>query len=323
MLESFFDGTKTLDGVILNFNETGLLIMNIGIAFIMFGVALGIKVKDFTRVLVQPKAVITGFIAQFLLLPALTFLLIVSFGLPVSISLGMLLVASCPGGNISNFITSLAKGNVALSVSLTSISDLFSVLMTPLNFVFWAGLYMETIPLVNPIEISVLEVFSTILLLLGLPLWLGMWFSKVFPEITKLINNTIKRISIGIFIAFLLVAIGLNIENFYKYIWFILPIVIVHNFMALGAGWVLAKLVKTNKKDRKTITIETGIQNSGIALVLIFSNKIFPEGYGGIAFIVAWWGIWHLISGLVLGKIWAGKFSPEDKFLPKLDEEYT
>lgn len=320
MLESFFESTGQIDHISLNFNEQGLLLMNIGIAFIMFGVALGIKVRNFTRVLIQPKAVITGFIAQFFLLPAMTFLMVSSIGLPVSFSLGMLLVASCPGGNISNFITSLARGNVALSVSLTTISDLFSVLMTPLNFTFWAGLYIDTLPLVNPVEISAYEVFKTIFTLIILPIIVGMWFSKEFPNATKRINNPIKYLSILIFVAFIGIAIEANIEHFYKYIWLILPIVIIHNLFALSIGWVFSKLVRLNRRDRRTITIETGIQNSGIALIMIFSNKIFPEGYGGVAFITAWWGIWHIISGLILGKFWAGKVTKKAKLLPKLED---
>jgi len=323
MFESFFEGTKTIDQINLNFNETGLLMMNIGIAFIMFGVALGIKAKNFTRVLIQPKAVLTGFVAQFVLLPAMSFLLITSLNLPVSLSLGILLVAACPGGNISNFITSLARGNVALSVSLTTISDLFSVLMTPLNFTFWASLYVDTLPLANPIVISSYEVFKTFFVLLALPIVVGMWFSKEFPRITKFINNPIKIVSIVIFVIFIGIAIAVNFEHFYKYIWFILPIVMLHNFLALSIGWIAAKLMKLSRRDRRTITIETGIQNSGIALILIFSNHIFPDGYGGVAFITAWWGIWHIISGLILGKFWAGKISKKTKLLPKLDDDAT
>ena len=147
-----------------------------------------------------------------------------------------------------------------------------------------------------------------------------MWFSKEFPKATRKINNPIKKISIGVFVVFILIAIGVNIDNFYKYIWFILPIVIFHNFLALTMGWIFAKIMRTSKKDRITITIETGIQNSGIALLLIFNNKIFPEGYGGVAFVAAWWGIWHIVSGLILGILWAGKVSKDSKFLPKLDD---
>ncbi len=321
LFEIFLQQIQVIDQLSLNFNELGITFMNIAIGFIMFGIALGIKTKDFTRVLIQPKSILTGFVTQFFLLPALTFLLVISVGFPVSISLGMLLVASCPGGNISNFFTSLAKGNVALSVSLTTISDLFSILMTPLNFTFWAGLYMDSVPLAHPIEISALDVFKTIVLLLGIPIWLGMWVAKVFPNFTRKINNSLKIISIFIFILFIVVALSFNFENFYKYLWIILPIVAIHNLMAFGLGWLAARIMRTSRKDRRTISIEVGIQNSSIALVLIFSHQIFPQGYGGIAFIVAWWGIWHIFAGLIISKLWAGKAELSPKLLPKLNDE--
>ena len=153
MFEKYNTTLKSLDGIILNFNESGLPMMNIAIAFIMFGVALNLKTESFKNVIQLPKAIITGLFSQFFLLPSVTFLIIIFADLPVSVSLGMLLVASCPGGNISNFITSLAKGNVALSVSLTAISDVSSVVMTPLNFTIWGNLYLATLLLAHPIEI--------------------------------------------------------------------------------------------------------------------------------------------------------------------------
>ncbi len=305
MYENFIKTLEELNGVSLNFNEGSLFVMNIVIAFIMFGVALGIKKQDFLDLKKNPKPVITGFVAQFVLLPAFTFLLIISIKLPVAIALGMLLVAACPGGNVSNFITSLAKGNIALSVSLTAIADLASVIMTPLNFTFWGNLYLETLPLVHPIHIPFSQVMETILLLMALPLTVGMFFSHKFPELTKKIVKPIKLFSLFAFFAFVAGALAANFGLFMKYIHVIFPIVIIHNLLAYLIGWSAGGLMRVGTENRKTITIEIGIQNSGLALILFFNHKIFPDGYGGVAFIAAWWGVWHIITGLIISTIWA------------------
>lgn len=319
MFESYNNKLLPLDFIKLNFNETGLMIMNITIAFIMFGVALGIKRENFQNIVKDPKPVITGVVSQFILMPAMTFLIVMVAKLPISISLGMLLVAACPGGNVSNFITSLARGNVALSVSLTAIADLASIIMTPLSFTFWGNLYLETLPLQNPIQIPFIEVLKTITLLMGVPLILGLWFQRKFPETTKRIFKTIKIVSFIIFLGFIAGAIAANFEYFSKYFWLLFPIVLIHNLLAFTTGFSVAGLMRLSLLNRKTITIETGIQNSGIALVLIFNNNIFPEGYGGIAFIAAMWGIWHIASGLIISTLWSYRNEPVKE--PVLSQE--
>lgn len=308
MIEKFQSLLAEFDNVQLNFNESSLLALNISIAFIMFGIALGMKRSNFNEIAKSPKALIAGVFAQFLLLPALTFVIIYFANLPVSVSLGMLLVAACPGGNISNFITSLAKGNVALSVSLTAVADLLSILMTPLNFTFWGNLYIGTLPLQNPIVIPFMDVMQTILLLMGIPLVLGLLFAQKFPKITSKIYTPIKNISIILFIGFVFFAIRANGEYFFKYWYVLLPVVFVHNALALTMGFFGARILRLAKKNIRTITIETGIQNSGLALVLIFNQKILPEGMGGVAGIAAMWGIWHIVSGLAIGFFWAKRY---------------
>ncbi len=305
MLKNYFKSLENLNGFALNFSESGLFMMSIVIAFIMFGVSLGIKRKDFYEIAQNPKSVITGIISQFVLMPSATFLIVFFAELPVSVSLGMLLVAACPGGNISNLITSIAKGNVALSVSLTAFSDMASIIMTPLNFTFWGTMYISTLPLANPVEIPFFEVLKTILFLMGVPLFAGLWVANKYPKVAQKIFKPIKAVSFVFFAIFILGAIFANKELFLKYILLVLPIVIIHNFSAFLIGYISGKLTKLSIYDKKTIIIETGIQNSGIALILIFSNKIFPPGYGGAAFIVSVWGVWHMISGLALSSIMA------------------
>ncbi len=304
-----FGDLSVLDKYTLNFSQSGLFLLNITLAIIMFGVALGIKTQNFKNILARPKPVIIGLISQFFILPAITFLLILLIKPSESVALGMILVAACPGGNISNFITSLAKANIELSVSLTGISTILSVFLTPFNFAFWGGLFVKTSKLLRPIEIDFFQMFQTVIIILGIPLILGILFAKKFPKTTDKIKNIFKIVSIIIFAGFVIIALSNNFSLFLRYIYLIFFIVLIHNGFALLSGYITATAFKLDIKNRRAISIETGIQNSGLALVLIFNPKIFPYDLqiGGMAFIAAWWGIWHIISGMFLAYLWGIK----------------
>lgn len=305
-------GLAKLDWVKLNFSPLSLLIMNITIAFIMFGVALEIKPESFKQIIKEPKSLILGIFSQFLALPAITFLLIYFIQPTPSVALGMILVAACPGGNVSNFMSSLAKGNMALSISLTAFATVVAVFMTPVNFAFWGNLYSETSNMVIPIRIDFFEILRTVMLLLGLPVIVGIWFSRQYPKLTFKIIKPIKKISMVIFLMFVVGALLGNLEFFKSYIHLIMFIVIAHNGLALLTGFSIASLARLPKMDRRSLTIETGIQNSGLGLVLIFNPRLF-DGLGGMAFIAAWWGIWHIISGLIMSYLWSRKPLPSEE----------
>jgi len=310
MLESL----KVLDELRLNFSQSGLFVLNLTLAFIMFGVALEIKLEHFKKVILTPVSTLVGVFSQFFLLPLFTFLIaiLLKHYITPTIALGMILVASCPGGNISNFMSSLARGNVALSVSLTAIATLSAIFMTPLNFSLWGGLFTDIYSrtdasgLVRPLEIDVWQMFQTVFILLGIPLLLGMWFNHRFPDLTKKMVVPIKRLSIVFFMGMVVMAFMNNFDYFKAHIKYIFLLVLIHNAVALTAGYSIAALFKRNATDRKTISIETGIQNSGLGLVLLFNPKIFPPdlAIGGMAFITAWWGIWHILSGLGIAGLW-------------------
>lgn len=315
------ESLTVLDGIRLNFSQGSLFVLNIALALIMFGVALEIKVSQFKKILQKPKSAIVGFISQFLVLPAITFLLTIllkDFITP-TIAMGMILVAACPGGNISNFISALAKGNTALSVSLTAIATLSAVFMTPLNFSFWGGLYNRYISrhdasaLLRTLEIDTGQVFQTVFILLGIPLIIGMVVNHKFPDFAKKLIKPIRIFGIVFFFALIIMSFSNNFSYFVKYIHLIFLIVLVHNGLALLSGYLMGTAFSLNNQDRRTVSIETGIQNSGLGLVLIFNPKIFPPemAIGGMAFIAAWWGIWHILSGLGIAYIWGKKPLPE------------
>ena len=292
---------EAIDQVQLNFSEDSLTLLNILLGFIMFGVALGIKKTHFTDLVKDPKSPAIGVISQFILLPLLTFLLVMILRPAPSLALGMILVAACPGGNISNFMSSFSGSNAALSVGLTAIATLSAVIMTPFNFSLYGNLYPGAAPLLQDIQIDFWKMLKTVFTLLGIPLVLGMLFAHYFPKITKRIQAPISVLSFLIFLGFILVAFVNNYDLFLKWIHAVVFLVLAHNMLGFLLGYFLPKTFKRSEKDCRAISIETGIQNSGLGLVLIFN---FFDGLGGMAVVAAWWGIWHIISGLTLATFW-------------------
>ncbi len=299
-----------LDNVHLNFDSEAQWVLNIALALVMFGIALEISVDDFKGLFHKPKIILTGVCSQFILLPAITFLLVLSIDPMASMALGMFMVAACPGGNVSNFITHLAGGNTALSVSLTAIATLLAVVMTPLNLQFWGSLYPPTASILKEIAISPLEMVKLVSLLLGLPLLLGMWINHHWPILAKKMGKVLKMVSLVFFVALIFLALYNNRAVFVDYVFYVLWIVILHNLLAFATGFSFARLLGLSQKDIRSITIETGIQNSGLGLLLIFA---FFEGLGGMALLAAFWGIWHLVSGLILAAIWGHRPLKKEK----------
>ncbi|MFD0796938.1 bile acid:sodium symporter family protein [Maribacter chungangensis] len=293
-----------LDNIHINYNGEALWTMNVVLAFVMFGIALEISVGDFKQLWSKPKPVLVGVLSQFLVLPAFTFLLVWSIDPYPSIALGMFMVAACPGGNISNFISHLAGGNTALSVCLTAIATLLAVVMTPLNLQLWGSFYGPTSVILKEVAISPWQMVKLVGLLLGLPLVLGMFVNYWKPRLAFKMAKILKVVSLLFFIALVFLALYNNREVFFDYIFYVFWIVLVHNILAFFTGFSLAKAFGLHTPDTKSITIETGIQNSGLGLLLIFT---FFDGLGGMALLAAFWGIWHIVSGLVLASLWNAK----------------
>lgn len=293
---------ESIDALRLNLDGGGLLVMNISLAVIMFGVALELTLQDFRNLAKNPKSTLVGVSSQFLLLPGITFLIVWFLEPSPSLALGMMMVAACPGGNISNFFSVLARANAALSVSLTAIATLLAIVMTPFNFTFWASLYSPTNAILREVSLDLFEVFKIIVLILGIPLVLGMTFRHFKDKLAIRLSPWIKGFGVLFFAGFVVVAFAMNYENFVNYIHLVLLLVFIHNAFALAGGYGLAHLFNLSHESRKSIAIETGIQNSGLGLLLIFN---FFEGLGGMALVAAWWGIWHIVVGLGLGWYWS------------------
>lgn len=296
-----------LDSIQVTLNAGGMNTINIVLAFVMYGVALGIRPRVFVDVFKQPKSVILGACCQLVLLPLLTFLLVLAMGSWISpmMALGMILVASCPGGNISNFISSLSKANIELSVSLTAISTAMAVFMTPFNFAFYGNLFLKFSPIASDLpslSIPLWDVFKTIFILLGIPLTLGILTSQFLPKVADALKKPFQWVSIIFFLAMVVLSFWNNRAAFLQCIEYIFLVVLVHNFLALATGFSVASIFKLPRADRRTLTIETGIQNSGLGLVLLLGTSIFAgfPAHGGMLVITAWWGVWHIVSGLIV-----------------------
>ena len=300
---------QALDDVQIHFDSHGLMIMNIALAVVMFGVALGITLDDFKNLFRKPKLVILGVLSQFVLLPLLTYVFVIIIKPQPSIALGMMMVAACPGGNISNFMTHMAKGNTALSVSLTAFATFLAMFMTPFNFQFYGNLYQPTAEILKTVELDPFELVKLVILILGIPLVLGMLLRSRLPKLAMTLSKLLKPLSIIVFIAIVVIAFSNNLDIFYGYIHHVLAIGISHNLIAILLGFGVAWLFRLSFKDKKTLAIETGIQNSGLGLLLIFT---FFEGLGGMAIMAAFWGIWHIISGLLLATFWSRKAAKHD-----------
>lgn len=290
-----------VDEIRLNFNPASLALLNAVLAFLMFGIALDTRVDDFRRVLRMPLPIAVGVAAQFIVLPAVTYALTRLLGVGPSVALGMILVACCPPGNVSNILTHRAKGNVALSVSMTAISNAIAIVVMPLNFAFWGGLHPEASLLLKTIALNPLEMVGHIVAIIGLPFVLGLWCAHRFPAVTQRVKRGVSIVSFVALIGFILGAIAGNWRFFLDYVGLVLLAVALHDALAFGTGYLCARATGLQDYDRRAVSIEVGIRNAGLGLVLIFS---FFGGLGGMAVVAGVWGFWDIIAGLALASWW-------------------
>jgi len=303
-----------IDAVRINFSAQNLLLLNVSLGFIMFGVALNLTVADFRRLIRNPKPALVGVCSQFFVLPALTFLLVWALRPTPSIALGMILVSACPGGNVSNFMSLNAGGNTALSVTLTAISTVLAIVLTPLNLSIWGGLYGPAAPILTAVDVSFWRVFEIVTLILGVPLVLGMTVRRITPEWARRLSRLMQVLSIALFAGIVLFALRANFQYLMGYLGVVFDLVLLHNAAALVTGYQLAAWTGLPRPDRQTLALETGIQNSGLGLILIFN---FFDGLGGMAVVAGWWGVWHIVSGLALSFYW------RERPLPLISPQWT
>jgi BASS family bile acid:Na+ symporter len=282
-------------------SSSTLLILNAVLAMMMFGIALSLTLADFKRIVKKPKGPLVGLAAQFILLPAMTCALTWLIPMPSEVALGLILVSCCPGGSFSNLMTYLSNGNTAMSVSMTGVASLLACVLTPLNFMFYAELNPHTQQLLQSISVSASDMLLIVAMVLALPLIAGLFCGHHFPNFARRSEPFFRIVSLITLFGFVAIALFMNWQRFVGGASIFLLAVVLHNALALIIGWCSARALGLNKGDRRAITLEVGLQNSGLGLGIIFT---FFADQTAMAIIAAAWGIWHLISGTGLTLIW-------------------
>lgn len=290
------------DDILLNFNPGTLLILNIVLGLIMFGIALDTTVDDFKIVARKPKPFVIAILAQLIILPAVTFGLTLILPVTPSMALGMILVACCPPGNISQVLTHRSGGNVALSVSMTAVGNVIYIFALPLSVAFWGSLNPATRDLLTAVELNPWQMLLDIFLIIGLPFIVGLVIRNRFETFATRVQPFVKWFSLLALVGFIVAALAGNWTYFIAFLGIIILVVTIHDAVALAIGYGTAVAGGLGTRERKAMTFEVGIRNAGLGLGLIFS---FFGGLGGMAIVAGWWGIWDIIAGLVVAGLWA------------------
>ena len=272
-------------------------LLNAVLASMILAVALDIQWRDFSAVAKMPKAILAGLLSQFIALPALTTVLTLILELPAGVELGMILVAACPGGAVSNFVTHLAGGNTALSISMTAVASALAVILMPFNFVFWSQVNPQTATLLQTINVSGAALFINLFWVLAVPLVAGLALRYYWPMLASRLHQLLKVTSTIALFGFIIIAVIRNQTAFMAHFELIFLVVLAHNGIALGLGYLAALFCHLGVRDSKAVTIEVGMQNSSLAIAIVFSQF---AGEAGMALISAFWGTWHIVSGLLL-----------------------
>ncbi len=265
--------------------------VNYLLMIVMFGMGLTMKLSDFAVVFSRPKDIIIGCAAQFIIMPLLAFTLGKLFGLEKALLVGVILVGTCPGGTSSNVITYLSKGDVSLSVGMTSVSTVLAPLLTPaLTYLF----------LRTSVEVDVKAMFASIIQVIVIPIGLGILINKLAPKFSEKVKDILPCVSITAICLIVAAVVSHNSEKILSTGAVIFAVVILHNLLGYACGYLAGKLFRMDIARKKAVAIEVGMQNSGLATTL--AGSAFPDlamaTVPGAVF-----SVWHNISGAVLAAV--------------------
>jgi BASS family bile acid:Na+ symporter len=275
--------------------------LSLVLAMMVFSIALELRLADFRRVASEPKAVIAGLIPQFILLPVGTWLATLALDLPANVEAAMILVASCPGGSLSNVITHFGRGNTALSVSISAVAALIALVATPFNFAWMVSNNPVTAAWMRSLEIDPSGIWLSLLVILAVPMSLGMAVAYRFPHLAAKLTKPLANFSLFALFAFIVLGLLKERSNLTLALLPTLALVIAHNASGLFLGWLTSKTFGVSVRDRRAIMIEGGMQNSGLALGIIALQ--FGNDFGMVT-VAGLWGIWHIVSGLACAYTW-------------------
>lgn len=286
-----------LDSLRIVLDPVGQVGVVIALILVMFGVALGLRIRDFKNLLTMPWVFFGGVAAQVIALPLVTFLLIHLIAPPPSIALGMIVVACCPGGAMSNLLTYLSRGDVAVSVALTATSSMLAALLTPASTLFWSHAYAPTGALLQSLDVNPFLFVGQTTLLLAIPLIAGMTVAARAPRWAESLRRKMTLTGSAVLGGTIIYGIVYFFPVLWPAVGLLGSVTIVHNTAAFMTGAVVAFFLTRQAPVRRALTFEIGIQNSGLALIILLSQL---KGVGGAAAIAAVWGVWHLIAGGIL-----------------------
>ena len=293
-----------VDSITIAFDDASLTTLKIVIGAILFGIALDTRLEDFARAARRPGTIAIGVLAQFLLLPALTFALTLVLDVRGSVALGMILVACCPPGNVSNILTHRAGGDVALSVSMTAVSNVLAIFLMPINMAFWGSLHPTGQDLLEDIDLSAVDMLAEIALVIGVPFVLGITIARLWPRAAAVGHRVVGPVSFLALAAIIASGVANNWSIFVEYIGVVLVAVFLHDALALLLGYGIGRATRLPGASVKAMTFEVGIRNAGLGLLLVFT---YFDGLGGMALVAAWWGIWDIIAGLAVATVWRSR----------------
>ena len=260
---------------------------------IMFGMGLPPKAEDVKVVSSRPRDVLGGCLAQFTVMPLLAFALTKVFRLEPALAIGVILVGCCPGGTASNVITYLAKGDLALSVGMTAVSTLLAPVLTPLLVWLLAG---ETV------DVDVVGMLLSILWVVILPIALGLLVKRFWPRTTEQASAYLPALSTLAICVIVLIVIAANAHKLLDGGLVILLVVVLHNVCGLGAGYLIGTLLRLTPAKRRAISVEVGMQNSGLASSLA---TLHFTAYPLATIPGALFSVWHNISGAIVAKLYS------------------
>jgi bile acid:Na+ symporter, BASS family len=271
------------------------------VGFLVFAVALDLTWAQFRRVLKNPKAPGIGLVAQFLILPMVAFGVGHLLASTASVAIGLLLVTCCPGGALSNYLTGVARGDVATSISMTGVSTIIGVFLTPLLFAFWASMNSETAPLLREVVIDFKKVVMMLMIMLLLPVGSGMLVRAKRPDMADNIRLWVRRAAMLVFATVVALVLGSNFELLVDFAVLALLPVLLTFATAVVLGWGLARTTGLVPAERRAVAIEVAMQN--VALAIGMAVAFFPS-LAGVAVTSALWGVVHLTFGFALAAAW-------------------
>ena len=267
--------------------------VNTLLGIVMFGMGMTLKLSDFKVVFTKPKAVICGILSQFIIMPALAFLLVTLFQLPTELAVGVILVGACPGGTSSNVMTYLAKGDVALSVGMTACTTIMAPFVTPALVLLLAG---------QTVDVSYVSMLVSIVQVVLVPIALGFVINYFFSKFAEAFGKALPLISVIAICLIIMAVVSANAAKLMSTGLLVIAVVMLHNVCGYALGYLAGRLLGLTKEQMRTLSIEVGMQNSGLAtsLATMHFAAMPMAAVPGTAF-----SVWHNISGAVYANILA------------------